>query len=98
MNAIFSFIMDHVFSWLKILFGFLVFDLIFRIFVSSEWLGQFQEVGIYMMQNSVFKMVPEVGVVFMLNIFNFLMSVAVLFKILGHKHQPNLGKPHNDQK
>lgn len=95
MNAIFTFIIEHVFSWMKILFGFLVFDMIFRFIVTVGWLEELSIFIWYVLNLAMFKIFPEVAIVWVLNIFTLVISVEVLWLILGHRHKPN---HHNEEK
>jgi len=86
MNAILSFILEHAYRWLKILLIFFVADQVFRVFVASGWLTDVQHFIWYLANISFYKLMPEVAVVYVLNVFMFFVSIELLYLVFGKKH------------
>jgi hypothetical protein len=92
MNAIFTFVLDHAFSWLKILIVFVILDFIFRSVVAIGWLDGILSFAWYMENVALFKIFPEIAITYVVNMFMLVISVEVLFLVFGRKHLP--ANPH----
>jgi len=89
MTAIFAYILAHAFTWLRKLAVLLVFDSLFRAFLIAGFLDPVLKIAWYVQNNSLFRIIPENGIVWTLNVFSFLISVEVILYIIGREHLPN---------
>lgn len=84
-----SYIMEHLFTWLKYLLYFLIFDFMFRIVVYAGLLNFTKILGIWFLNIGLFGLLPEASVLFIVNCFIFLMTYEVLSMVIGKHHQPS---------
>lgn len=90
MNAIFSYIVNHAYSWLKILFFFTMFDLVFRALVATVWLDGLLKLIWYIENLAVFKLFPEEAMVFMTNVFMLAISIEIIILLFGRHDAPGM--------
>lgn len=82
--TVFSYVASHVFEWLKQFFKLFMFDMIFRAFLVTGWLDPLRLFIQYLLNFAMFSWVPELAVVWLINIMLFWLSLEVLWIIFGH--------------
>lgn len=81
-------IIGEALIWLKYLLYFLIFDTLFRT-VAGPFLIGLKSFVIYVLNLGYFRLFPEAAIVYIANCFIFMITVEILFLVLGRYHQPN---------
>lgn len=93
-----SWLLGHGLRWMYLLLGFIVVEAVFRVVVAKQWLNGLSELIIYLQNIALFKMIPEIGIVWILNAFMFMMSLEMLWMVIEHKHQSKSHEHDNNAK
>lgn len=97
-SVVYSFVMHHIFEWLKVIFVFFVIDSIFRALVLTGWLNPLATFIIFLETKGVFPLVPESGITWVVGMFTFWLSVECLWLIFGNTFVDSSDFVSRDQK